>query len=83
PVIKKEDILLFLEPSNAAGPAPPGYLYSSSLREARSLFEKEYIMQKLKDNGWNISKTAEDLKVERSHLHRKIKYLGIEIKSES
>ncbi|MBI5746019.1 MAG: sigma-54-dependent Fis family transcriptional regulator [Nitrospirae bacterium] len=83
PVIKKEDILLFLEPSNAAGPAPPGYLYSSSLREARSLFEKEYIMQKLKDNGWNISKTAEDLRVERSHLHRKIKYLGIEIKAES
>ncbi len=83
PVIKKEDILLFLEPSNAAGPASPGYLHSSSLREARSLFEKEYIMQKLKDNGWNISKTAEDLKVERSHLHRKIKYLGIEIKAES
>lgn len=83
PVIKKEDILLFLDPSNAANPAPPGYLYSSSLREARSLFEKEYIMQKLKDNGWNISKTAEDLKVERSHLHRKIKYLGIEIKAES
>lgn len=83
PVIKKEDILLFLEPSNAAGPAPPGYLFSSSLREARSLFEKEYITQKLKDNGWNISKTAEELKVERSHLHRKIKYLDIEIKSES
>lgn len=82
PAITKEDILLFLEPSNAAT-APPGYLYSSSLRDARSLFEKEYIMQKLKDNGWNISKTAEELKVERSHLHRKIKYLGIDIKAES
>lgn len=79
--IKKEDILLFLEPNNAANSSASKYL-SSTLREARALFEKEYIIQKLKENGWNISKTAEDLKVERSHLHRKIKYLGIEVKAD-
>lgn len=85
PLIKKDDILLFLEPSSAINSSSPRYLYSSSLsslREARALFEKEYIMQKLKENSWNISKTADDLKIERSHLHRKIKYLGIEIKVE-
>lgn len=49
-----------------------------SLREARAGFERYYIMGRLKENGWNITKTAEDLKIERSNLHRKMKLLGIE-----
>ncbi|HET9866524.1 MAG TPA: sigma-54 dependent transcriptional regulator, partial [Nitrospira sp.] len=44
-----------------------------SLRDARNAFEKEYIARKLREHHWNISRTAEDLKIERSHLHRKIK----------
>jgi two-component system nitrogen regulation response regulator NtrX len=36
------------------------------------------ILQRLRENQWNISKTAEDLKIERTHLHRKIKLLGIQ-----
>jgi two-component system nitrogen regulation response regulator NtrX len=55
----------------------------SSLRQARAVFEKEFILQRLKENDWNISKTAEDLQIERTHLHRKIKLLGIEIKAEN
>src|SRR5262249_44059480 len=46
-----------------------------SLRDARNAFEKEYIARKLREHHWNISRTAEDLKIERSHLHRKIKLL--------
>ena len=49
-----------------------------SLKDAKSEFEKEYILRKLKDNDWNVSKTAHVLGVERSHLHRKIKSYGIE-----
>jgi len=49
-----------------------------SLREARSEFERRLILQRLRENQWNISKTAEDLKIERTHLHRKIKLLGIQ-----
>ncbi|MEE9524564.1 MAG: sigma-54 dependent transcriptional regulator [Thermodesulfovibrionales bacterium] len=45
----------------------------SILREAREAFEKHFIIKKLKENNWNISKTAEVLEVERSNLHRKIK----------
>ena len=51
-----------------------------SLREAREEFEKEFILQKLEENGWNISKTAEAIELERSNLHRKIKSYGIELK---
>ena len=49
-----------------------------SLRDARSEFEKEFILKKLNEHGWNVSKTALSLGVERSHLHRKLKSLGID-----
>lgn len=51
---------------------------SESLKDAKTEFEKEFIMRKLKENDWNISKTAQVLGIERSHLHRKIKSYGIE-----
>jgi two-component system nitrogen regulation response regulator NtrX len=54
-----------------------------SLRDARNAFEKEFIARKLRDHHWNISRTAEDLKIERSHLHRKIKLLDVEMRPES
>ncbi len=54
-----------------------------SLRDARNAFEKEYIARKLREHHWNISRTAEDLKIERSHLHRKIKLLEVEMRPES
>ena len=54
-----------------------------SLRDARNAFEKEYIGRKLRENHWNISRTAEDLKIERSHLHRKIKLLDVEMRPEA
>jgi len=50
----------------------------SLLRDARSSFEKEFIIRKLKANGGNIAKTAESIGIERSHLYRKIKSFGIE-----
>jgi two-component system, NtrC family, nitrogen regulation response regulator NtrX len=52
----------------------------SSLREAREEFEKEFIIQKLEENDWNITKTAEAIELERSNLHRKIKSYGIDLK---
>jgi two-component system nitrogen regulation response regulator NtrX len=54
------------------------YFLIKTLKAARDSFEKDYIQAKLKQNDWNISKTAEDIGVERSNLHRKIKSLGIE-----
>ena len=54
------------------------YYSYKTLREARDQFEKDFILKKLQDNNWNISKTAGELEIERSNLHRKIKSLGIE-----
>jgi two-component system, NtrC family, nitrogen regulation response regulator NtrX len=55
-------------------------LERNSLREAREEFEKEFIIQKLEEHDWNISKTAESIELERSNLHRKIKSYGIDLK---
>jgi two-component system nitrogen regulation response regulator NtrX len=52
-----------------------------SLREARASFEREYILKKLAEAGYNISATAKLLGVERSHLHKKIKMLGLKLPS--
>jgi len=52
---------------------------ADSFREAKDLFEKEFILRKLEENDWNISRTAEAIEMERSNLHRKIKAYGIEL----
>ncbi len=49
----------------------------SSLHEARSSYERDYILRKLEENQGNVSRTAEVLGLERSHLYRKMKSLGI------
>jgi two-component system nitrogen regulation response regulator NtrX len=54
------------------------YSALKTLRDAREHFEKDFILKKLQENNWNVSKTAEELEIERSNLHRKIKSLGIE-----
>jgi len=64
-------------------PQVPSAFDYGSLRDARAAFEREYIGRKLREHGWNVSKTADDLKVERSHLHRKIKLLNIEVRPEN
>ena len=50
---------------------------SAGLKQAKNQFEREFIMRKLKENDWNISRTAQVLGIERAHLHRKIKSLKI------
>jgi len=51
--------------------------FQSPLKEAREHFEKEYLTTQLKKHHGNISKTADFIGMERSALHRKLKYLGI------
>jgi two-component system nitrogen regulation response regulator NtrX len=50
----------------------------SGLKGAKSEFEREFILKTLRENEWNISKTAQILGIERSYLHRKMKAYGIE-----
>jgi len=49
-----------------------------TLKEARVNFEKSFIVGKLEENEWNVSKTAEAIGIERSNLHRKLKLFGID-----
>ncbi len=49
------------------------------LNEAKDKFEKQFLVQKLKENSYNISKAAEIMGIYPSNLHGKIKKFGIEI----
>ncbi len=48
------------------------------LRQARSRFERQYILERLAANRGNLGNTAKELGIERSNLYRKIKQLGID-----
>ena len=81
--IEPADIALFLgnAPLQALPPQPVTSSYAHlSFKEARRQFEAEYLQAKLQENDGNISKTAEQIGMERSHLHKKVKALGIAAK---
>ncbi|HEY5082742.1 MAG TPA: sigma-54 dependent transcriptional regulator [Bauldia sp.] len=63
-------------------PTTPGraggeHLMSLPLRDAREIFEREYLNAQVNRFGGNISRTAEFVGMERSALHRKLKSLGV------
>ena len=76
-----------IEPADLPGRevAPPdegritltGGLATLPLREARELFEREYLLTQINRFGGNISRTASFVGMERSALHRKLKSLGV------
>jgi len=77
--------LVIMTPSNIVTPrniilgetVRSDYFTFNTLKEARESFEKDFIIKKLEENNWNISRTAEILDIERSNLHRKIKSYDI------
>jgi two-component system nitrogen regulation response regulator NtrX len=54
-----------------------------SLKEAREVFEKQFIVRKLEECGGNITRAAEMLGLERSNLHRKMKSFGLSAQKNS
>lgn len=71
--IDVEDVRpLFMEPVDIGT-----YDDALSLKDAVNEFERDYILRKLEDNDWNVSQTAEILKIERSHLYKKMRSYGI------
>ncbi len=48
-----------------------------TLRELREAVERDYILRKLEETGWNVTRTAEILGIERTNLHKKLKQLGL------
>jgi DNA-binding NtrC family response regulator len=54
--------------------------FDQPLRQAREVFEKAYLEYQLEKHGGNVSKMAKEAGMERTHLYRKLRSLGIEIK---
>ena len=66
------------DPAAAAAPKadaqPAG---AGTLREFKDASERAYLVQKLRENNWNISKTAEIIDTPRSNLYKKLEQYGI------
>lgn len=80
----KEPIRAEHLPPDIGAAAPPvlrpdrsGEIMALPLRDARELFEKQYLLAQLNRFGGNISRTANFVGMERSALHRKLKSLGV------
>ena len=53
---------------------------AATLKQAKTDFERAYLLDKLKENMWNVSRTADAIGIERSNLHRKLKMYEIDPK---
>tara|TARA_R110002020_G_scaffold5971_15_gene24648 strand:+ start:5546 stop:6910 length:1365 start_codon:yes stop_codon:yes gene_type:complete len=69
-----DDVSDMLPKTSVAG---PNHIMTLPLREARELFERDYLIAQINRFGGNISRTAEFVGMERSALHRKLKSLGV------
>jgi DNA-binding NtrC family response regulator len=65
--------------SSMAPQHPP--FFDLPLREAREQFEREYLVYKLREAGGSVGKLAESVGMERTHLYRKLRALGVDPKS--
>ena len=64
-------------PMSANGAGGGEHMLSLPLRDAREIFEREYLVAQVNRFGGNISRTAEFVGMERSALHRKLRALGV------
>jgi len=60
--------------------ASAAFAVGTSLKQAKTDFERLFILDKLQENQWNVSKTADAIGIERSNLHRKLKSYEIDPK---
>jgi DNA-binding NtrC family response regulator len=65
----------------AAGNLDHPPFFNLPLREAREQFEREYLIYKLKESGGSVGKLAEVVGMERTHLYRKLRALGVDPKT--
>ena len=75
-------MLVYRDPSRTAArvSATSADEASPTLVEAREAYERDYILKKIDEQHGNISRAAESLGLERSHLYRKMKALGVTVK---
>jgi two-component system nitrogen regulation response regulator NtrX len=76
-VISAEMLPAEVATTSVAGSVGPERIIALPLRDAREVFEREYLTAQIMRFGGNISRTAAFIGMERSALHRKLKSLGI------
>ena len=79
--ISAEDVESILQRDSDAAPrsAPALPLFNQPLREAREAFERQYFEHHLKNERGNMTRVAEKTGLERTHLYRKLKQLGLNL----
>jgi DNA-binding NtrC family response regulator len=82
-VAEVEEALQQNPAESLAGPADHPLFFNLPLREAREQFEREYLVYKLKEAGGSVGKLAESVGMERTHLYRKLRALGVNPKTAS
>jgi two-component system nitrogen regulation response regulator NtrX len=65
------------EPAPAPASAAAAAATVTTLREFKDVSERAFLVQKLRENGWNISKTADVIDTPRSNLYKKLEQYGI------
>ena len=88
--ITENDVIAFANPTggtnigatNGSGVVNPSnstanYEKFTNFQDYKDFAEKEFIKYKLEKNNWNVSKTADDIEIQRSHLYSKIEKFGL------
>ncbi|SDP92986.1 DNA-binding transcriptional response regulator, NtrC family, contains REC, AAA-type ATPase, and a Fis-type DNA-binding domains [Mucilaginibacter sp. OK268] len=82
--ITDSDVKAFANPSapsvaggDGNGMAQTDFDQFNNFQEYKDFAEREYIKFKLEKNNWNVSKTADDIDIQRSHLYSKIEKFGL------
>lgn len=70
--ITEEDVTKFASPLHHKNQEKSVFERFSTLQEFKDHVEKIFIEEKLKKNGWNVAKTAQEIDIQRSHLYNKI-----------
>jgi two-component system, NtrC family, nitrogen regulation response regulator NtrX len=73
-------MLVYRDAGKAAGSSSGRGEEFATLLEAREAYERDYILKKIDECHGNVSRAAEGLGLERSHLYRKMKALGVSVK---
>jgi two-component system nitrogen regulation response regulator NtrX len=83
-VITENDVKAFANPSGpittingSTVASQPDFDQFANFQEYKDYAEREYIKFKLEKNNWNVSKTADDIDIQRSHLYSKIEKYGL------
>lgn len=70
--ITEEDVLNYAQSPKSGGSPKDLYERFEKFQDFKDFVEKEFILHRLNKNNWNVSKTAEELDIQRSHLYNKI-----------